>query len=90
VRGILNALFCLQWYSLNSLKTGAKEVGLASKAGGPEAKKEPFNDRLQKNVLIFATAPLRMKQLCDHIRSVLLYLQPFQQKLGQLPRPSVQ
>lgn len=77
MHSILNALFCLQWYSLNSLNTGAKEVGLASKAGGPEAKEEPFSDRLQKNVFRFATALLPMKHLCDHIRSVLLYLQPF-------------
>lgn len=74
VHSILNTLFSLQWYSLNSLNTNAKEVGFASKAGGPETKKEPFNYRLQKNILRFATALLHMKYLCNKIRSVLLYL----------------
>lgn len=77
MHGILNTLLCLPWYSLNSLNTGAKEVGLASKAGGPETKEEPFSDPLQKNVLRFAPTRLCTKHLCDHIESVLLNLQPF-------------
>lgn len=67
VQGILNELFCLQWYSLNPLNTDAKEVGLASEAGGPEAKEKPFSDCLQKNILRFATTFLCTKHLCDHI-----------------------
>lgn len=77
MHGILNMSFCLQGYSLNSLNTAAKEVGLASKAGGPEAKEGPFNDHLQTQVLRFATALLHVKHLCDPIASLLLYLQPF-------------
>lgn len=77
MRSILNALLCSQRYSVNSLNAGAKEVRLASKAGGPEAKEEPFSVHLQKNVLRFATALLRVKHLCGPIGPVLLHLQPF-------------
>lgn len=77
MHSILNTLLCLPWYSLNSLNTGAEEVGLASKAGGPETKEEPFSGPLQKNVLRFAPTLLCMKHLCDHIKTGLLYLQCF-------------
>lgn len=73
VHRILNALFCLQWYSLNSLNTGAKEVGLASKAGGPEAKEAPPKEHFQ---ICYRPspheAPLQSNQICALASPALL------------------